>query len=103
MFFPSTHPNSRKPSEKLAANSGLNGPALRTPILYLFPACCARAASGHVATAQLSAAINSRRLIGFSSGRAVIFDPTNPGLPLAHFRLASKADVPPLRFYEYTP
>src|SRR5262245_23941103 len=69
MFFPSTHPNSRKASEKLAANSGLNGPALRTPIVYLFPACCARAASGHVAAAQLSAAINSSRLNGFSSGR----------------------------------
>ena len=43
-------------------------PALRMPTIYLFPACCARAASGHAA-APPSSVMNSRRRITRSPRR----------------------------------
>jgi hypothetical protein len=41
--------------------SSSSEPGVRKPIVYIFPACCARAASGHAAAAPPSAARNFRR------------------------------------------
>src|SRR5262245_4736085 len=65
MFWPSIHPRSRNELEKAAPSAVKAGVAglvagLRYPIVRLFPACCALAASGHAA-APPSATSKSRR------------------------------------------
>jgi len=60
-LFIRIHPNSRKASGKTAVTivSSSSEPALRKPV-YIFTACCARAASGHTA-APPTVAKNFRR------------------------------------------
>src|SRR5436309_2287624 len=65
MFWPSIHPRSSNALEKAAPTAVKAGVAgLRYPIVRLFRACCARAASGHATVALLSNDMNSRRLMG---------------------------------------
>src|SRR5260370_41796207 len=61
MFFPSTHPNSRKAATKTVFSAASSLPAVRVPTVYLLPACCARAASGHAAAAPPRSVMNARR------------------------------------------
>src|SRR5262245_39394884 len=64
MVRPSLQPSSRSRWTKAATNrlqvAGVVAP--RNPIVGSFPACCARAASGHAAAAPPSKAMNLRRL-----------------------------------------
>src|SRR5262245_2263489 len=64
MFFPSTHPHSRNPSKNAEFSAAWTPPppALRMPTVYLFPPCCARAASGHAATVVSDVEAAARQL-----------------------------------------
>jgi hypothetical protein len=67
VFWPSVQPRLRRPSRNTVTyswNSGsLSGCAISTPIRRIRSGCCPSAASGHAATAPLTAVTNSRRLI----------------------------------------
>ena len=60
---PSTQPSSRRRCRKAMTHwlwaAGVVGP--KKPMVGSFPACCARAVSGHVAAAPPSSVMNSRR------------------------------------------
>src|SRR5712672_1649260 len=66
-FLPSVHPNCasafRYPSNMARADASLSANDISTPIRRLCSACCACAASGHVAAAPPIRVINSRRFI----------------------------------------
>src|SRR5213079_3672795 len=69
------------------AAAGRAGPAdalLRNPITGV-AGCCARAASGHAATAPPSSVMNSRRLLS-STGLSLRFGRAAPGAEVRHCR-----------------
>src|SRR5262249_18268480 len=61
-FFPSTKPLSRN-SSKNASTTPCLDEGSRKPSRYVRPLSCARAASGHAATAPPRSVMNSRRFI----------------------------------------
>src|SRR5271154_5193946 len=65
MVRPSIQPSSRNRSTKAAVHAlQIEASAPRNPTVGSLPACCARAASGHVAAPPPTSVMNSRRLIG---------------------------------------
>src|SRR5262249_9879836 len=64
IFWPSTHPSSRRLCRNASSRGGLSegDVRLRRPIRGIFPACCASAASGAVSR-QAAPARNARRSI----------------------------------------
>src|SRR6516164_2105334 len=64
MFCPSIHPSSRNALEKAVMTEVKTGTlGLRKPIVCIFPACCARAASVHAAAEPTITLMKSRRRI----------------------------------------